>query len=566
MKRRILVIGLDGATWRVLSPLLEEGALPTLAHLVAEGSHGPLKSTVPPLSGPAWVSFLTGKNPGKHGIFDFCGLQRENGERPALNATHLRSATVQHLVGRGGKRVGTINVPFTYPPRPVNGYVLTGMLTPRDDEASFAYPPHLIEELRQELGGYEVEADYDRFVDIQDSLPPATCRITDERGLAEEIMRVDTKRKETLIHLDREFEPDLTMLVFTSTDRVLHLFWADFEGVQAGAERWDATPGGEVMRDVLVHVDGLIGEILGALGRGCTTIIMSDHGFGPWNRIFYSNQWLVDIGLAKRLPVLRRLDGRFLVLIRKSLRDVLARLGMQVVADHLPQAMGRVGVWIPRLRDPGWSSLVRMDTVKAYSGTTGHQSFYVNRRDRERGGIVAPGAEYERVRGYLVERLKELRDPMTDAPLISRIYLKEEIYSGDALSLAPDVVVETEGGGCWMVPRYPFRPLFQDWNMGCHRPDGLVVLHGSGVKSGIEIEGARIIDLAPTILYLLGLSVPDDMDGSVLEQALEEDHLRRYPVRFERVEWSEEEQAVSEFTEEESAAIKDRLRGLGYIN
>lgn len=565
MSQRVLVIGWDGATWSVLSPLLEEGALPTLRGLIESGAHGPLASTVPPLSGPAWVSFMTGKNPGKHGIFDFCGLQQERGERPALNATQIKAATIQHLVSRAGKRVGMMNVPFTYPPRRVNGYLLTGMLTPKEGGGSFAHPAEIAERLEEAVGGYEVEVDYDRYVRVEDALPPATCRVEDQANLADEIMRVDAKRKDTLVFLDREFAPDLTVVVFTSTDRVLHLFWGDFEASEGRDRRWEWTEGTRLMRDVFVHVDSLLGEVLDALGPECTTIIMSDHGFGPWNRIFYANQWLVDIGCAKRQPLLRRLDGQFLVLIRKSLREILRRLGMGFAARLLPGPLGRVGIWFPRRRGPGWSSLIRMETVEAYAGTTGHQSFYINRQGRERGGIVSPGREYERVRTHLVERLGELRDPRTGSPLIRRVYLKEEIYAGDALPLAPDVVVETENG-CWMVPQYPFPPLFQDWNMGCHRPEGVLVLHGSAVKGDFRIEGARIIDLAPTILHLLGLPVPDDMDGTVLEPAFREEFMRQNPVAVEPAVWSPEDEGLGEFTEEESAEVKERLRGLGYIN
>ena len=170
-ERRVFAVGLDGATLDLIRPWVEEGKLPTFARIMREGSYGPLRSTIPPVTGPAWVSFMTGKNPGKHGIGDF--LQRIAGEyrRTPVDSRSIKAEPFWATAGRRGKKVGILNVPVTYPPYEVNGFLVSGLLTPRSKEG-FSYPEGLARELDQAVGGYRVNLDQfyvkgraDRFLD-----------------------------------------------------------------------------------------------------------------------------------------------------------------------------------------------------------------------------------------------------------------------------------------------------------------------------------------------------------------------------------------------------------------
>ena len=129
-ERRVLVVGLDGGTWNVLDPLMEKGLMPNLRALVSGGVKGLLESTMPPITPVAWSTFQTGANPGKHGIFDFSVTIDHGQHWKIANSTSIRVKTLWQYLGEGGKRIGVINVPMTFPPTPFHGYLVTGLFTP----------------------------------------------------------------------------------------------------------------------------------------------------------------------------------------------------------------------------------------------------------------------------------------------------------------------------------------------------------------------------------------------------------------------------------------------------
>lgn len=150
MAMQILLIGLDGATWDLILPWVAEGRLPNLGALLREGSWGTLLSTVPPATFPAWSSFLTGLNPGRHGIFDFTRRKFGTYEVEFVNSTYRRGRSLFRIASEAGKRVGVIGVPATYPPEKVNGFLISGFDAPvaTGIDPSFVYPRELFSEIR----------------------------------------------------------------------------------------------------------------------------------------------------------------------------------------------------------------------------------------------------------------------------------------------------------------------------------------------------------------------------------------------------------------------------------
>ncbi|MDO8141482.1 MAG: alkaline phosphatase family protein, partial [Candidatus Brocadiales bacterium] len=124
---KIVVIGIDSATFDIIEPLVNQGKLPVFTRFMKEGVWGRLQSTIPPVTPPAWTSLVTGKNPGKHGIFDFYGYTTNGYERPIINSQAIKAKTLWNILSEGGKSVGIINVPLTYPPEKVNGFLIPGM-------------------------------------------------------------------------------------------------------------------------------------------------------------------------------------------------------------------------------------------------------------------------------------------------------------------------------------------------------------------------------------------------------------------------------------------------------
>jgi hypothetical protein len=179
---RILVIGLDGATYDLLQPMIQAGWLPNVQRALNEGAHGVLRSTVPPLTAPAWTSFQTGLNPGRHGVFSFQRRSRRHAlEREFVNSTSHRWATrLWHWLAQHGLTSGVINLPMTWPPQPMptGSYLVSGMETPSTDHP-FTDPPELADELRArgyicDSAGQAARA---RFSQRQPASPPSpwTC-------------------------------------------------------------------------------------------------------------------------------------------------------------------------------------------------------------------------------------------------------------------------------------------------------------------------------------------------------------------------------------------------------
>src|SRR5437899_5513091 len=160
---KVVIIGLDAATWTLIRPWMAEGSMPNWAKLIKAGVSGTLESILPPITPPAWTSFMTGKNPGKHGIFHFVETEHGGYAMNYANATSRRSPTVWKLLNNAGYSVGTMNIPFTYPPEPLDGFQIAGMGTPSEN-SPFVHPPSLRQGLANDLGKIKHDLRYLGFM------------------------------------------------------------------------------------------------------------------------------------------------------------------------------------------------------------------------------------------------------------------------------------------------------------------------------------------------------------------------------------------------------------------
>ena len=555
--RRVLAIGLDGATFRLIRPWAEAGHLPHLARLLREGAWGDLRSTIQPSSEQAWASFATGVQNGKHGIYGF--VQRVPGtyQLEYVNARHQRARTLWRILSDRGRPVIAINVPMTYPPEPVHG-VLIGCLLSPGVQSRFTYPDGLYQELERAIGGYIINVDIERG-----RLDPAT-----EDLLLGQIQEMTRLRTEATLYLAATRPWDLLAVVYGAPDRVSHKFWKYMDPTHPLYTPEGAARRGDVILETYRQIDAAIGRLLRELADDETTVfLVSDHGFGPLTGALYLNQWLAEEGYLhmegeRWLPrLLRRGAGLLDVPWLGNLKE----RAFQVLPDlkgRLHSAMAFQGV--------DWSR------TRAYAvGTMGN--LYVNLRGREPGGVVEPGREYEALREDLIAGLQGLRDPRTGQPLFEAVYRREELYHGPYLDLAPDVVGLLD-------PRYHVAAV--DWRRrkkgvvahvdegemlfvadisGQHDMQGVLLAWGRNVRPG-PLTGASIVDMAPTILHALGEAVPPSMDGRVLRDLFTEAYLRERPVRFvEEGEGQALPRREDGYSEEEARTIEERLQGLGYL-
>jgi predicted AlkP superfamily phosphohydrolase/phosphomutase len=547
----VFAVGLDGATLDLIRPWAEEGKLPTFARILGEGCSGPLRSTIPPVTGPAWVSFMTGKNPGKHGVGDF--LQRTGGQyrRALADATSVKAEPFWLTAGRQGKRVGVINVPVTYPPYEVNGFLISGLLTPRNTD-DLAYPPGLVDELRAAIGSYRVNLDH------------FYAEGSGDRFLADLRELVDT-RKKAAEYLMTRYEWDFFMVHFIATDWVQHFLWHCLDPAHPRFSKSEARRYGTAILEVYQQIDGALGELMGRLDQDTVLLVMSDHGFGPFHKYVYLNNWLLEKGLLflKRGPATRLKYALFRAgLTPSALYQALARLKLVKVAFKASkkQRYDLLSTLFLSWQDIDWQR------TRAYSyGNIGQ--VFVNLKGREPHGAVEPGRDYEAVRDQIVTMLGDLTDPETGVPVIEHIYRREEIYNGPYVDQMADILFLPRNleyiatGLSEFVSNEVIAPSFA--YSGTHRMDGVFMLRGDVIKAGSIAEGARIVDMAPTVLYLLGLPIPRDMDGRVLTELLDEELVASRPVVYS----DEEESRVAGpgLTDEEAEEVRDRLRGLGYV-
>jgi len=529
MSKRLMVIGLDGAELSLIKKWIEQRKLPTFKKLIDNGTFGLLKSTLPPITPPAWTSAFTGVNPGKHNIFGF--FVHEGYDLRLVNATDRKAKAVWEVLSEKGLKVIVVNVPVTYPPEKVNGIMISGMVGFRAISRDYTYP----KEIKNELAkiGYILDVPLEaRLGHILDAQHP---------------IDMTEKRRQAVIHLMKNYPWDLFIVVFSALDRVQHFFW----------KYMNSSSGESPLRDVILKtyeaLDNVINELLGLVDRDTNFIFFSDHGFGPLHKEIFLNNWFKNLGLLKLVErsepgVLKRIVHR-LPNYMKSPFARRRRIGPPIAAG--PQA----------LKNIDWSK------TKAWlEASDGRVT--INLRGRKPLGIVESGEEYEDLKNYIIEKLSEFRDPDNGERVIEKVHRGEEIYHGPYTRNGPDLLVEPMAG--YILENQPFgEQLFKkpERSSADHRPHGIFISYGPDIKKGHEIRNAVITDIAPTILYMMGMSIPPVTDGRVLREIFEEgSELATTAVKFEDFEEIKRRVRPREiYTKKEEEEIKERLRRLGYI-
>jgi len=555
-KKKVIVIGIDGATFDIIYPLLRESKLPNIGSIAVNGMSTPLNSVIPPITAPAWVSFMTGVNPGKHGIFDFVSGIHLNGKEGALiNSNDIRAKTIWDYLNEGRKKTITVGVPFTYPAREINGVMVSLSMGCDID----VYPKNLQEEIVKNTG-YNKESC--KPVDTFGEVPP-------EEVLDEIISRADylTKKiSEISCYLMKKQEWDFFMAHFMSTDTIQHYFWHFIDPAHPAYDERLANKYGNVIYETYRKVDQAIQRILAHAGEECNVIILSDHGFAPVYNFFYVNKWLQERGLLSINNNTKDLYKYKMAF--PTVYKILKKLGLGAAGEILPRWLRSMNIpAVKRCAEPLYK-WIDWNNTKAYASPFG---INVNLKGREPMGIVSM-AEYDEVRQTIKKELYKLSNPDSGESLIKQVLFKEEIYSGPYINEAADVFF------IFKEPHYlqsgevakktSFERLSKDnFATANHRysPEGILAMKGPDFKSGSYSNKPSIMDIAPTILYLLGLKVPESMDGRVMTELIDDEHIMSRPVKIIKEErMSGDKRPDSRISDNESE-IKEHLRRLGYL-
>ncbi|MDH4207450.1 MAG: alkaline phosphatase family protein [Anaerolineae bacterium] len=436
--KKVVVIGPDGTPLSLVQKLIVQGELPNFQRIFKDGSVRPMTSAIPSVSSVAWSSFMTGKNPGKHGIYGFLDRRPNTYDTYIPNAAVMRAETLWEILSRHGKRVVVMNVPVTYPPRQVNGILVGCFLSPKLEKAT--YPPQVAEQLKNM--GYRIDVD------------PWQAREDRDKFLEDLYYTLD-KREEAMDHFMKTEDWDFFMLQIMETDRLHHFLWEEME---TGDPKY-----APAFLKLYHKLDALLGRLYDRLGEDTTLIVMSDHGFTLMKKEVYINRWLEDHG------------------------------------------------WLSFTKQPPESLNDIHPDSRAYSMDPGR--IFINLRGREPRGSVDLGKDYEDVRSELIDSLSGLSDPDSGEPMIEKVYRREEIYSGECYAQAPDLVAMPYRG--YDLKGSIKKDVLTDRGVinGAHTyDDAMLYIQGEDIQK----DEASIVDVMPTILHLMGVPIPQDVDGAVL--------------------------------------------------
>ncbi len=556
MGTKVLVIGLDGATPELIDRWVAEDKLPRLKQIMQKGVYGKLRSVYPPISPAAWITFATGYNPGKHGTYDFRDYDPTRYScfaNTIVDSNAFAGKSIWDLVGAAGQKVGVVTVPVTYPAWKVNGFMISGYPTP-DTGKSFTYPPEMAKTIPPVVGDM------------------AFFKSAKHHELLKEMNRLMYLCTDVSIAEMQKDDFGLFIMVVGATDKAHHDWWKYIDPDHPAYDQKEAERYGDLILEVYKVADACVGKFLDAIDDDTTVIVMSDHGGGAHPKYyFHTNYFLRTLDLlvpSNKGSKKGGLRGTFKRFYRTRIRRFPY---LEKIYRCLPQSLKKVATNLDS------QTMMDLDAInwkqtKAYRFPMYPpvEGIMINVIGRQPEGCVQPGEEYEALRTRILENIRNVRDPRTGEPVVLEAYRREELYHGERLETAPDIILVTQDcfkGGTKvdeLVTEVPLEILSK--LSGVHRMDGIILAQGPHIRSNVRVEGSHIIDVAPTILYTLGMPVPSDMDGKPLTNFFEEAYTRQTEVNYTD-EHKYENVASDEYgySEEEEESVRLKLEALGYL-
>ena len=453
---RTLVIGLDCAAPDIL---FGEDRLTNLRQLMSRGCYGRIESVIPPITVPAWSCMMSSRDPGELGFYGFRNRKDHSYDGYSLaNSLAVREPRVWDYLEKQGLRSILLGVPQTYPPRHILGEMVTCFLTP-STQTDYTYPAALKEEIERVSGGY--------ILDVEN------FRTDDKQAILDQIFEMTRRRFRVAKHLITRHPWDFFMMVEMGVDRIHHGFWKYFDREHPKHE--PGNPFENAIRDYYRYVDREVGEIVSLLGRDCAVLVVSDHGAKRMVGGICFNEWLMAKGYLR----LKELPSR-------------------------PTPFSQVEI--------DW------DHTLAWGDGGYYGRLFLNVKGREPRGQIEPG-DYETVRARLVAEIQAIEDPA--GRNIGSVALRpEEIYRARG-GVPPDLIVYFGNLDWRSVGSVGYRSIYTfDNDTGPddanHAQHGIFTLRMPGRTGGRQVSGLRIYDVAPTVLHLFGIPVPEEMQGNII--------------------------------------------------
>jgi predicted AlkP superfamily phosphohydrolase/phosphomutase len=523
---RVLLIGWDGADWRILDPMLEAGMLPNLRSLIERGARGVLKSTIPNHSWAAWPSFLTGLEPSNHGVYDI--FEKELGERRSLPVTYrsIKEKTMLGDLAAAGVPIIMTNLPLTFPPPNVDGAIVAGGVLPK--WRPFTRPESLAQDLERAGAPFPING-----------MSWTTYRNRPDPFLAEAMELTAARTKANLWLLDN-IEWRFASLIYVATDRVQHCLDKFVAPDHPDFGALSTQPLAEKVRDVYRLLDEGLGRILERANDDDLILFISDHGFQSCTRALHMDRLLEHFGFLKFAA-------------SKAVFGPMQWGAMRAVARKVYDVLGLHGrVSLPQ--SVSWPRTLAYTAVRS----TG-EGVSINLAGREPDGVVDP-ADFEATRDRVMQALEGFVDPKTGVKPIGRVLRREDVFTGRFAETAPDIVLEP-------APLYSLthaRSMVEDadWLSGDHRMDGVIAAAGPGVRDDAMADPALLVDVAPTVLASLGVPASVKHDGQVLSSLVGDEASVAAPGMRQPAEAPADDTGLAE---DEALEVEEHLRGLGYL-
>jgi len=542
---KAVILGVDGVSWSLIRPFIDEGLMPNFKRLIDEGAYGTLRSVIPPVTAPAWVSFATGVNPGKHSVFNFILPKKSLEDLETVSSKNIQVETFYEVLHRNQLKSILINLPGTFPPK-IDAPIITSLMTKGDNPV---FPPSLLDEI-PELKNYRIVPDMSLLL---------------EEKLSDLIDDIRNLEKHRFICAQKLFERewDVFFLMFSGTDWVQHIF-PELSLGETSPRQVEISK----VKQLFAEIDSYFGWFIDRISDEMALFALSDHGFKVFEGTFQVNRWLAKEGYlatkevseydevaphkvvesmkeaekrkiekaqkeweAKRrqeLEELKRYEDDLIkrrIILPATLVEILRKAGLGKIPPYL-WVKRVLGLRVQKLGEAidvdkilererlGWRKIrKKISAPETSAACLSYESsgIYINKTGKFTDGIVDEG-EYDEVCESLIQKLQNLTHPISGKPIFAAVLRKEEVWWGPYVNLAPDIVLLR---GDFEVDALLEGEVFSGRKVPGHSNTGIVLAFGKDIKN-IEIKGANIVDVVPTLLHFLGVELPRDMDGKVL--------------------------------------------------